>query len=74
MNFAVPVNHRVKIKVNEKLINYLDFAIELKKLWNMIAFTLGTLGKETQEIRDKKNRDDPDCSIVKISFKKDLEP
>ena len=32
MDFAVLADHRVNLKENEK---YLDFARELKKLWNM---------------------------------------
>ena len=35
MDFAVPVDHRVKLKVSEKRDKYLDLARELKKLWNM---------------------------------------
>ena len=36
MDFAVPVDHRVKLKESEKKDKYLDFARELKqKLWNM---------------------------------------
>ena len=33
-NFAVQTNHRVKIKENEKIDNYLNIAKELKNLWN----------------------------------------
>ena len=35
MGFAILVDHRVKIKENEKGNKYLDLARELKKLWNM---------------------------------------
>ena len=35
MNFAVPVDHRMKNKESEKKEKYLDFARELRKLWNM---------------------------------------
>ena len=34
MNFAVPADHKVKFKESED-DKYLDFARELKKLWNM---------------------------------------
>ena len=34
MDFPVPANHRVKIKENEKINKDMDFARELKKLWN----------------------------------------
>ena len=32
MNFAVPADHRVKLKKNEKRDKYLDLARELNKL------------------------------------------
>ena len=35
MNFAVPVDYRIKLKESEKKDKYLDFARELKKLRNM---------------------------------------
>ena len=35
MDFAVPVDHWVKMKESEKMDQYLDFAWELKKPWNM---------------------------------------
>ena len=35
VDFAVPVDHRKKQKECEKKDTYLDFARELKKLWNM---------------------------------------
>ena len=31
MNFDVPVDHKGKIKENEKIVKYLDLARELKK-------------------------------------------
>ena len=34
MDFAIPANHKVKLKENEKN-KYLDLASELKKLWNI---------------------------------------
>ena len=46
--FAVPVDHRMKMKVSEKIDEYLDLARKLKKLWNMkvivISITVGALG------------------------------
>ena len=33
--FAVPVDHRIKLKECEKKDKYLDLDRELKKLWNM---------------------------------------
>ena len=48
MDFAVPANHKVKLKESEKKDKYLDLARELKKLWNMkvmvIPMVIGTLG------------------------------
>ena len=35
VNFAVPADHRIKLKECEKKDKYLDLARELKKLWNM---------------------------------------
>ena len=35
VDFAVPVDHRIKLKESEKKDKYLDLARELKKLWNM---------------------------------------
>ena len=53
VDFAVPADHRVKIKVSEKKDKYLDFTGELRKLWNMrvivIPIVIGTLGTVTEE-------------------------
>ena len=35
MDFAVPADHKIKLKKCEKKDKYLDLARELKKLWNM---------------------------------------
>ena len=35
VDFIVPTDHRVKLNKSEKKNKYLDFARELKKLWNM---------------------------------------
>ena len=35
MDFAVPADHRVKLKESEKMAKYLNLAWGLKKLWNM---------------------------------------
>ena len=35
MDFPVPANPGVTIEENEKRDKYLNFAIELKRLWNM---------------------------------------
>ena len=47
MNFAVPANHRVKIKVNKKINKYTNLSRELKKLKKMkimIRVIVGGLG------------------------------
>ena len=64
VNFAVLVDHRIKLKEGEKKDKYLDLGGELKKLWNMkvtvipiVTGALGTLtkglvhGQEDLEIR-----------------------
>ena len=52
MDFAVPADHRVKLKESEKKDKYLDLARELKKLWNMkmtfIPIIIGALGTVTK--------------------------
>ena len=66
MNFAVQVDHRVKLKGSKKKDKYLDLARELKKLWNMkvtvIPIVIGALvtfirglvqGQEDLEIRGR---------------------
>ena len=35
VDYAVPADHRVKLKENEKKDKYLDFARELKNLWQL---------------------------------------
>ena len=58
MDFAVPSDHRVKLKENEKKDKYLDLAKE--KLWNMkvtvISIEIGALDTVTkgliQELED----------------------
>ena len=48
VDFAVPADHRVKLKEIEKKAKYLDLARELKKLWNMrvkvVPIVIGALG------------------------------
>ena len=54
MNFSVPVDHKIKVKENEKKDKYLDLAWELKKLWNMkvtfIAIVIGAFGTVTKRL------------------------
>ena len=52
VNFAVPADHRIKLKECEKKDKYLDLARELKKLWNMqvtiIPIVIGAFGTVTK--------------------------
>ena len=43
MVFTIPADHRVKLKEREKKDKYLDFAKELKKLWNMKVMMIPTV-------------------------------
>ena len=50
--FAVPAEHRIKLKECEKKGKYLEIAWELKKLWNMkvtiVPIVIGAFGKLTK--------------------------
>ena len=52
VDFAVPTDHRIKLKESEKKDKYLYFARELKKLWNMqvtiIPIVIGAFGTVTK--------------------------
>ena len=52
VDFTVPSDHKIKLKECEKKDKYIDFASELKKLWNMkvtiISIVIGTLGTVTK--------------------------
>ena len=52
MDFAVPGDHRVKLKESKKKDKYLDLARGLKKLWNIkvtfISTVIGALGTVTE--------------------------
>ena len=52
MDFAVPADHRVKSKENEKKDKYPDPAREWKKMWNMkvtfIPIVFGAFGTVTE--------------------------
>ena len=51
VDFAVPTDHRVKLKESEKKDKYLDLAWKLKKLWNtqvtIIPIVIGAFGTVT---------------------------
>ena len=52
VDFAVPADHRIKLKECEKKDKYLDFARELKNLWNMrvtiVPIVIGAFGTVTK--------------------------
>ena len=52
VDFAVPADHRIKLKEWEKKDKYLDLAREVKKLWNMqvaiIPIVIGAFGTVTK--------------------------
>ena len=52
VDFAVPADHRIKLKECEKKDKYVDLARELKKLWNMqvtiIPIVIGAFGTVTK--------------------------
>ena len=52
VDFAVPADHRIKLKECEKRDKYLDLARELKKLWKMkmtiIPIVIGAFGTVTK--------------------------
>ena len=52
VDFAVPADHRIKLKESEKKNKYLDLTRELKKLWNMqvtiIPIVIGAFGTVTK--------------------------
>ena len=54
VDFAVPADHRTKLKESGKRDKYLDFARELKKLWNIkvtiIPIVIGAFGTVTKRL------------------------
>ena len=52
VDFGVPADYRIKLKVSEKKDKYLDLASKLKKLWNMkvkiIPIAIGAFGTVTK--------------------------
>ena len=84
MDFAVPADHRMKLKESEKSDLYLDLARELKKLWNLkvtlILIVIGGLGTVTKQlVQEQKDleiraRDYPNSSIIKIGQNSEKSP
>ena len=54
VDFAVPTDHKVKLKESEKTDNYKDLARELKNLWNLkvtiIPVIIGALVTVTKRL------------------------
>ena len=50
VDFAVPVNYRVKIKESNKIDKYLTPAKELKKLWKIKVIIIGALEMVSQDL------------------------
>ena len=52
VNFAVPADHKIKLKECEKKDKYYDLARELKELWNMkvtiVLIVIGAFGTVTE--------------------------
>ena len=55
VDFAVPADHRIKLKEWEKRDKYVDLARELKKLWNVtiIPIVIGAFGTVTKGLSKK---------------------
>ena len=69
VDFAVPADHRIKLKECEKKDKYLDLARELKKLWNMkmtiVSIVIRTFGTVTGGLGSRRTSGDhPNYSII----------
>ena len=85
MDFAVPADHRVKLKESEKSDKYLDLARELKKLWNMkvtvipiVICAIGTVTKGLvqglEDLEIKRRREHPNYNIIEIGHNTEKSP
>ena len=76
-DFAVPADHRIKLKECEKRNKYLDLARELKKLWNMkvtiIPIVIGAKGPGGFGGRQP-NGDHPNKSIIENGLNSEKSP
>ena len=74
VNFAVPADHRVKLKESETRDNYLDLSRELKKTMNGHTVTKGLKrGLEDLKIRDTSG-EYPNYSMVEIGQNPEKSP
>ena len=70
VDYAVPANHRIKLKECEKKDKYLDLAKKLKKLWNIkmtiVPIVIGAFGTITKGLLGswRTGRDYPNDSIA----------
>ena len=73
VDFAIPADHRIKLKECEKRDKFLDLAMELKNLWNMqvkiIPIVIGAFGTVTKGLLKglgswQTSGDHPNHSIV----------
>ena len=81
-NFAVPADHRVKLKESKKKDKYQDLARELKKLWNMkvtvIPIAIGAFSTVTKGLikglEDLEIRGQVEISIIEINQNTEKSP
>ena len=71
VDFAVPLEHSIKLKEHRKRDKYRDLTRELKNYWTMIPVMVGalrTIFKGSRRFRNQRpsSRDHPDYSIIKI--------
>ena len=86
-DFAVPADHRIKLKESEKKHRYLDLARELKKLWNLkvtvmpivigalVTVTKGLIFKKAGGLGNKRtSRDHTNYCIIEIGQNTEKSP
>ena len=59
MNFAVPSDHRVKMKEIEKRLKYLDLVRQLRKSWNVnsMKYLIVKNGMNTNQNQSQKQKE-----------------
>ena len=82
MDFALQVNSGGKMKESENVDKYLDLAGELKSQWNirvmlLVSGELGTIPEALEKSggigNQRKNRNPPNYSIVKVGYSTQME-
>ena len=61
VDFALPADHRIKLKECEKKDKYLDLVSEFKKLWNM-KVTIGPIVRDYANYTIAENGQNPETS------------